>query len=103
MTQKLKRYQVDFFYRNGEADYHMKQVDFGPYVLYSDVVPLIEALKFYADSDHWNHISPVEATYSVIDKKDLGIGDFPLNEITDDERVGGLLARQALASVGVES
>lgn len=55
------------------------------------------ALNFYADSDNWWHISQNEATYSVIAKEDLGCGDFQLSELVDDDRVGGIRARQALA------
>lgn len=58
---------------------------------------LIKALEFYASADNWNHISPTEATYSVISKEDLGAGEFKFTEDVDDERVGGKTARQAIA------
>lgn len=53
-----------------------------------------EVIGFYASSDNWNHVSQKEATYSVIDKEDLGVGEFQLNSMTDDDRVGGLKARK---------
>lgn len=59
-----------------------------------------KALEFYADADNWGHISPHEATYSVIDKVDLGKGEFMLNEMTDDDRVGGRKAREVLKGGG---
>lgn len=63
---------------------------------------LVEALEFYADSNYWGHVSPEEATYSTIDKIDLGKGDFMLNEMVDDERVGGRRAREALSKIRCE-
>ena len=62
----------------------------------------IEALKYYAGADQWGHISKDDATYSVMDSDDLGIGEFQFNEIVDDERVAGLKARRVLREVGEE-
>lgn len=61
---------------------------------------LKEALKFYAHSDNWNHINTKTATYAIINEQDLGDGSFQFNDITDDERVGGKLARQTLKKIG---
>lgn len=63
---------------------------------------LIEALKYYAGADQWGHISKDDATYSVMDSDDLGIGEFQFNEIVDDKRVAGLKARQVLKELGIE-
>jgi len=66
----------------------------------------IKALEFYASQDSWQHGAPVVRSYAVVDKSDLGIGDFELDEFTgdDDERtddkdVGGLTARVALRKI----
>jgi hypothetical protein len=60
------------------------------------------ALGFYADSDNWGHTDPGCATYDRIDKNDFGTGEFQISECTDDERVGGKLARQVLQKYRVE-
>lgn len=57
---------------------------------------LVKALEFYGDADSWGHISKDVAQYVVI-QDDEGNGDFQFNDITDDFRVGGLRARQAIA------
>lgn len=48
----MNRYNEDFFYKNGEADFTMKKVDGGRWVKFSDVEPLIEALRFYERGDN---------------------------------------------------
>jgi hypothetical protein len=52
-----------------------------------------DVIEFYADGDNWGHINADTAVYSVI-QNDLGVGDFDLNDIVDDDGVGGLLARE---------
>jgi len=61
----------------------------------------IKALEFYASQDNWQHGFPVVSAYlyGIIDKSDLGSGDFKLDERTDDKNVGGLAARVALAKI----
>lgn len=56
------------------------------------------ALEFYADVENWHHISPDIAKYTVI-ANDEGYGEFQFNSFTDDFRVGGKRARQALKDV----
>ena len=73
MTQKLKRY--DPSHRGFNITPMDEDVD-GEYVKYKDILPLIEALKFYDSND----IRSINFNY------------------TDN----GEKARQALASVGVE-
>jgi len=60
-----------------------------------------KALEFYANQDNWRHCSPFESSYlyDMVDKSDLGIGDFELDEFTDDKDVGGVAARVALAKI----
>ena len=58
-----------------------------------------EALEFYAHVDHWNHINPQTALYTVIGSDDIGDGSFQFNEDIDDDNVGGKKARQALAEI----
>ena len=50
-------------------------------------------IDFYSDSDNWGHKSPVQADYVVI-LDDSGTGEFQLNHMTDDDRVGGRRARE---------
>lgn len=50
-------------------------------------------IDFYSDSDNWEHKSPVQADYVVI-LDDSGTGEFQLNHMTDDDRVGGRRARE---------
>lgn len=71
-------------------------MDKGVDVLSWKLEKAVEALRFYADGDSWGHESPSSTSYSVIDKEDMGIGEFNLNELTDDDRVGGLRARKFL-------
>ena len=96
MNNRLKRYD---FYNPGSIP--LLQVPNGQYVLFSDVEHLIEALKFYASGDYWNHTHPGSTTYSVVDEEDLGDGSFQLNEHTDDDKVGGKKAREALSTIGM--
>jgi len=58
-------------------------------------------LEFYASQDNWQRTSPsVRAyDYDVVDKSDLGSGDFEIDEFTNDKGVGGLAARVALAKI----
>lgn len=59
----------------------------------------IEALEFYADGDNWGHIDPYKNDYRIIDKTDIGKGDFQISENVDDNYVGGLKAREALEEI----
>lgn len=52
-----------------------------------------KVLDFYSDCGNWGHISYDKADYVVI-LNDSGVGDFQINDITDDDRVGGLRARE---------
>ena len=52
-----------------------------------------EVIKFYSDSDNWEHKSPSQADYVVV-LDDSGTGEFQLNHMTDDDRVGGRRARE---------
>ena len=46
-----------------------------------------KVLDFYSDCGNWGHISYDKADYVVI-LNDSGVGDFQINDITDDDRVG---------------
>lgn len=72
MTQKLKRYQYILDYDSTR----LEDSETGEYVKYEDILPLIEALKFYDSND--------------------------IRSINFDYTDNGEKARQALASVGVE-
>ena len=52
-----------------------------------------KVLDFYSDCGNWGHISYDKADYVVI-LNDSGVGDFQINDITDDDRVGGRRARE---------
>lgn len=52
-----------------------------------------DVIDFYSDSDNWEHKSPIQADYVVI-LDDSGTGEFQLNHMTDDDRVGGRRARE---------
>ena len=52
-----------------------------------------KVLDFYSDCGKWGHISYDKADYVVI-LNDSGVGDFQINDITDDDRVGGRRARE---------
>lgn len=76
---------------------------------YSDVVRklkiAVDALRFYADADNWNHIEAgthyVTNVYPCVDKTDYGDGDFIISERmnVDDCGVGGKKARQAIKEI----
>lgn len=59
---------------------------------------LRKACEFYASSDQWNCTKEKITTYDKIDDIDLGNGEFYFNYITDDDRVGGKKAREAIKS-----
>lgn len=98
----------EYTYRYGEEQNH-RDVDFIAHAR-QDIPDLLkyigeledfkskalEVIEFYADGDSWGHESPSSTSYSVIDTTDMGNGDFDLNEITDDNGVGGLKARKFL-------
>lgn len=58
-----------------------------------------DVIDFYSDSDNWGHKSPVQADYVVI-LDDSGTGEFQLNHMTDDDRVGGRRAREYFKEKG---
>ena len=60
----------------------------------------LEALKFYGDADNYGHVNAQSLKYIVLNEDDMGNGEFQLNSITDDEGVGGKLARQTLKELG---
>ncbi len=97
----LKRYEPDFAFNVKNGYDGMYEKENGKFVKFSDVEHLIEALKFYASGDHWHHTHPGSTTYSVVDGQDLGDGSFQLNEHTDDDKVGGKKAREALSTIGM--
>lgn len=60
---------------------------------------LEQALEFYADGESWSTIDHNKSptTYDRLEyDKDLGVGDFDINEQTNDRNVSGLRARLAL-------
>lgn len=61
-----------------------------------------EALEFYASGDSWGHLNQDSIEYYIVDISDSGTGEFDLNSITDDNRVGGRRAREALKDEGNE-
>lgn len=73
MEQKLKRYEFD----EGTGSYEEDQD--GRFVKFSDIEPLIEAVRFYAKGRHWELLPMIGE--SIIDK--------------------GSTARQALKQVGI--
>lgn len=80
--------------------FEMDECCVGDYVLHSDYEKLQAQLEkaesvidFYSDSDNWEHKSPVQVDYVVI-LDDSGTGEFQLNHMTDDDRVGGRRARE---------
>ena len=98
MSKQMKRYDQ---WIDHENDWVFGEKTDGEYVKYDHVLPLIEALKFYASGDYWSHAQPGSTTYSVVDEEDLGDGSFQLNEHTDDDKVGGKKAREALSTFGM--
>ncbi len=98
----------EYTYRYGEEQNH-RDVDFIAHArqdipdllkyideLEGKLEKAVKVIEFYGDGDSWGHESPSSTSYSVIDKEDMGIGEFHLNELTDDYRVGGLRARKFL-------
>lgn len=65
-------------------------------VLRDKLKKAIEVIEYYASFDQWGHLNLVSNTYSVIDKDDLGVGEFHANDFTDDKNVGGKKAREFL-------
>lgn len=70
---------------------------------------LVEALKFYADIDSWKLSDSQACQWNLIEKSDLGVGDFEKSttghhwqESVDDTDVGGKKAREVLAKIGVK-
>ena len=59
----------------------------------------IKALEFYADSDNWGTIDAHDTYSNMVEKDDLGTGEFQLNENTDDSKVAGKLARETLKAI----
>ena len=74
---------------------------------YADILqelgPVVNAISFYVDMDSWSENKQKESIYDVIDKDDLGVGDFEqscgpnhvLNSISDSNN-GGRMARESL-------
>ena len=79
-----------------ESEYLIKRLSNRVKELEGKLEKAVKVIEFYADGDSWGHESPSSTSYSVIDKEDMGIGEFNLNELTDDDRVGGLRARKFL-------
>lgn len=85
-----------------------KSNDFDKMIIPSDVFleilsnyeKALEALKFYGDADNYGHVNAQSLKYIVLNEGDMGNGEFQLNSITDDEGVGGKLARQTLKELG---
>ena len=91
---EVKRYEYNNFTEQ------LEEHEQGYYVLHSDYEKLKAQLEkaesvidFYSDSDNWEHKSPAQADYVVI-LDDSGTGEFQLNHMTDDDRVGGRRARE---------
>ena len=59
----------------------------------------IGALKFYADVENWECTGAKPGIYASIVGDDFGNGSFDFNDITNDEGVGGKLARETLAKI----
>lgn len=55
-----------------------------------------KVIKYYADFDQWGYLNMGSDSYSVIDKDDLGTGEFYANDSVDDSNVGGKKAREFL-------
>ena len=97
---EVKRYECEDTSRDYMHSCGMEEDSLGDYVKYSDYQKLKVQLEkceavidFYSDSDNWGHKSPVQADYVVI-LDDSGTGEFQLNHMTDDDRVGGRRARE---------
>lgn len=107
MNQKLKRYDLN--HSQGYCGCKMEEMieGHGDYVKFSDIEPLIEALKFYAHESNWDEVW-VDG-HGIDDGGDCSCQiDFDDVEMKRDEEgtlyytCGGLKARQALKSIGVE-
>lgn len=119
---EVKRYEpvIDVKINNSEFA-TMEEDNYGDYIIHSDYTIAIDkgvdilgyeikklkaqlekcevALEFYADSDNWEYKSPVQADYVVI-LDDSGTGEFQLNHMTDDDRVGGRQSPRILQRKG---
>lgn len=63
--------------------------------LHSKLKSALEVIEYYASFDQWGHTSAGSNVYSVVDKDDLGSGEFFAGP-TDDKNVGGRKAREYL-------
>ena len=98
--REVKRYECEDTSRDYMHSCGMEEDSLGDYVKYSDYQKLKaqleraeKVLDFYSDCGNWGHISYDKADYVVI-LNDSGVGDFQISDITDDDRVGGLRARE---------
>ena len=59
-----------------------------------------QMIEYYASCDVWNcdYEKSIHA-FCIIEKGDLGTGEFDFNEDTNDNRVGGKRARELLAKM----
>ena len=103
---EVKRYECADTSRYYMYSCGMEEDSLGDYVKYDDYEKLKAQLEkaeavieFYSDSDNWEHKSPVQADYVVI-LDDSGTGEFQLNHMTDDDRVGGRRAREYFKEKG---
>ena len=84
------------------SDRTRPDVEAAPWVI-NDIKKLEDALRkayavisFYADDQTWHCDGKDYSKYLIVDKSDIGYGNYMLNEDTDDTSVGGRQAREIL-------
>lgn len=112
MGNGLKRYDLFLGYnKNQDLQADMNESLKGEYVLYSDIEPLIEAIKTYAKKENWTFSrTSEERGYPVrIYKEELNIEDLEVLEWEDSfgakvpVEYSGKTAREALAKLGIKN
>lgn len=99
MEQKLKRYTPIHSEREMLEHYE------GDYVKYSDIEPLIEAVKFYGSVDTWIDKEIVEGNLFSWSKKhphnDVSIVPYSIGTSNGNFHCLGKKAREVLKKIGV--
>ncbi|KHD88869.1 MAG: hypothetical protein OM95_07065 [Bdellovibrio sp. ArHS] len=106
MTQKLNRYDLTVY----EVPFEGCQGDMAPsvdgkYVLFSDILPLIEALKFYGSVDTWisKEFDEKNNLIGWTQKKpnDVSIFPYSIGNSNGNFHCLGRKAREVLKKIGV--
>lgn len=92
----MKRYAPDFAFNVDNGYDGMYETHGGKFVKFEDVLPLIEALKFYGDQK--NYSTDYETSQNGFSRRCILYSD--IQEINDSHGVAGKTARETLKAAG---